>query len=317
MACIALSGRSNGVEAKRSHAPIGAAYRSVSSFPGSWMRTDRLPGLSYSRLPRRLPVLVATPLTEPTAAINVLGVSVDALNMQDALQFIDRAIATNSQTYICVTGVHGIMESQADAELRNIHNRAGLVVPDGMPLVWLGRLQGHSEMDRVYGPDLLLELCQHSITRGYRHFFYGGGESVAEDLAQQLQRRFPGLQVSGTLSPPFRPLTQDEELDLFARVSDGRTDIVWIGLSTPKQERFMASVVGRMPAHVMIGVGAAFDFHSGRKRQAPYWMQRSGLEWLFRLASEPGRLWKRYLTNNPRFVVSVIAQSLGLRKYEI
>lgn len=247
--------------------------------------------------------------------VNVLGVGVSRLNMSKALARIDTFIQEGARTYVCVTGVHGVMESQRDPVLKRIHNRAGLVTPDGMPLVWLGRLHGVSDMDRVYGPDLLLALCEHSVDRGYRHFFFGGADGVAPKLAKRLQERFPGLQVAGTYTPPFRLLTADEEAALARTVEASRADVMWIGLSTPKQERFMASHVGRLAAPVMIGVGAAFDFHAGLKVQAPYWMQRSGLEWLFRLTTEPRRLWKRYLVNNPRFVLLTLAQLLRLRPF--
>lgn len=250
-------------------------------------------------------------------SLNILGVGVSAINIGQALEFVDAVISASARTYVCVTGVHGVMESQRDPELRTIHNRAGLVTPDGMPLVWLGRWRGRREMDRVYGPDLMLELCRHSVEKGYRHFFYGGAEGVAAELAARLQARIPGLQVAGWYTPPFRPLRDEEEAELFSRIAESGADIVWVGLSTPKQERFMGRSHGRLPAAVMIGVGAAFDIHSGAKRQAPQWMQRSGLEWLFRLAIEPRRLWKRYLSNNPRFVIGIIGQSLGLKKYEI
>src|SRR5690554_3635600 len=256
------------------------------------------------------------PMTEPSS-LNVLGVRVDAIDMSAALRFFDEAIGANDRTYVCVTGVHGVMESQRDPHLRAIHNRAGLVTPDGMPLVWLGKLQGASRMDRVYGPDLLLEVCARSVEQGYRHFFFGGAEGVAEQLAQRLQGRFPGLQVVGHYTPPFRQLTQEEEADLERVVAAAKPDIMWVGLSTPKQERFMSRMVGRLEVPVMVGVGAAFDFHAGRKRQAPRWMQRSGLEWFFRMVTEPRRLAGRYMRNNPLFVALVTAQLLGLRRYRL
>ena len=193
------------------------------------------------------------------------------------------------------------MESQRDDELRRIHETAGLVTPDGMPLVWIAHLLGHSHVERVYGPDLLLACCERSILRGYRHFFYGGAPGVGECLAARLGARFPGLSVAGLFSPPFRPLSADEDGALVDCINAARPDIVWVGLSTPKQERWMAAHVGRLDAPVLIGVGAAFDFHAGVKRQAPRWMQRSGLEWSFRLAMEPRRRWRRYLRNNPAF----------------
>jgi N-acetylglucosaminyldiphosphoundecaprenol N-acetyl-beta-D-mannosaminyltransferase len=246
---------------------------------------------------------------------NILGVGVSALNMAMALEIIEGWIERREPHYVCVTGVHGVMESQRDEELRRIHNRAGLVTPDGMPLVWLSRLQGFHHVERVYGPDLMLALCERSAAKGYRHFFYGGAEGVPEQLASVLQKRFPGLQVAGTFSPPFRSLTADEDDRIVQMINAAAPDIVWVGLSTPKQERWMAGHRERLTAPVLIGVGAAFDFLTGRKPQAPRWMQRAGLEWLFRLLTEPRRLWRRYLINNPLFVALVVLQALGVRRY--
>ena len=249
--------------------------------------------------------------------VNILGVGVSAINIAMALEAIEGWIARRSPRYVCVTGVHGVMESQRDEELRRIHNRAGLVTPDGMPLVWLSRLKGLGHVERVYGPHLMLAICERSVSKGYRHFFYGGAEGVPEQLAVVLQNRFPGMQVVGTFSPPFRPLTAEEDEQIVQMINENRPDIVWIGLSTPKQERWMAEHTHRLNAPVLIGVGAAFDFLSGRKPQAPRWMQRAGLEWLFRLLTEPRRLWRRYLVNNPLFVMLVLAQALGLRRYTL
>lgn len=249
--------------------------------------------------------------------VNILGVGVSAINMAMALETIEGWIARRRPCYVCVTGVHGVMESQRDEELRRIHNRAGLVTPDGMPLVWLSRLKGLGHVERVYGPHLMLAICERSVSKGYRHFFYGGAEGLPEQLAVVLQNRFPGLQVVGTFSPPFRPLTAEEDEQIVQMINENRPDIVWIGLSTPKQERWMAEHTHRLNAPVLIGVGAAFDFLSGRKPQAPRWMQRAGLEWLFRLLTEPRRLWRRYLINNPLFVMLVLAQALGLRRYTL
>ena len=234
--------------------------------------------------------------------VDVLGVNVSAVTMDRTLEILDHWITTGQQRYVCVTGVHGVMESRRDETLRQIHNNAGLVTPDGMPLVWWSQLTGQRQTERVYGPDLLLSCCQRSLTTGYRHFFYGGGDGVAERLVQRLTRRFPGLEVAGTYTPPFRPLTHAEDEEVVRVINDAAPDIVWVGLSTPKQEYWMAQHVGRLDAPALIGIGAAFDFHAGLKRQAPRWMQRSGLEWFFRLSTEPRRLWKRYLTNNPAFV---------------
>jgi len=249
--------------------------------------------------------------------VNVLGVGVDPVNPARAVEIIERWIATRDRQYVCVSGIHGVMESQRDESIRAIHNRAGLVVPDGMPLVWLSRLHGFRQADRVYGPDLMLECCGRSIQTGHRHYFYGGGSGVPEQLVSRLRERFPGLPVAGTFSPPFRPLAPEEDGAVVHRINAAQPDIVWVGLSTPKQERWMAEHRDRLDAPVLIGVGAAFDFHAGLKRQAPRWMQRSGLEWLFRLLSEPRRLWRRYLRNNPLFVWQLLLQALGLKRYDV
>jgi len=255
-------------------------------------------------------------MTSPIARVNILGVQVSAINMDIALTTIDQWIARRERHYVCVTGVHGVMESQTDEHLRRIHNAAGLVTPDGMPLVWLARGHGQPQTRRVYGPDLMLAVCEHSQTTGYRHYLYGGLEGVPETLAARLQARWPQLQIVGTYSPPFRALTPEEDARLVDQINQAAPDIVWVGLSTPKQERWMAAHVNLLNAPVLIGVGAAFDFHAGLKKQAPRWMQKSGLEWFFRLWTEPKRLWRRYLTNNPKFVWAVTLQWLGWRRYD-
>mgnify|MGYP005841979083 CR=1 FL=1 len=253
----------------------------------------------------------------PLERVNILGVGVSAINMTLALETIQGWIASGEQRYVTVTGVHGVMESQRDSHIREIHNRAGMVTPDGMPLVWLSRLKGQPHVSRVYGPDLMLAVCEASVAAGWRHFLYGGAEGVPDLLAGKLQERFPGLVIAGTYSPPFRAITPEEDEAIVKMISDARPDIVWVGLSTPKQERWMAAHLGRVNAPVMIGVGAAFDFHTGLKRQAPRWVQRIGMEWFFRLATEPRRLARRYLINNPTFVMLVLAQALGLRRYTL
>jgi N-acetylglucosaminyldiphosphoundecaprenol N-acetyl-beta-D-mannosaminyltransferase len=249
--------------------------------------------------------------------VNVLGVGVSAINIPMALQTIDQWIQEHSQQYVCVTGVHGVIESQRAEDLRRIHNRAGMVTPDGMPLVWVSHLKGYPQVTRVYGPDLMLAICEHSVPKGYRHFFYGGAEGVPERLVLNLTEWFHGLNVVGTYSPPFRPMNAEEEEQLLQLIEKARPDILWVGLSTPKQELWMADHIGKVNAPVLIGVGAAFDFHAGLKKQAPPWMQRNGLEWLFRLVTEPRRLWRRYLINNPLFIVMILAQFLGLKRYSL
>jgi len=251
------------------------------------------------------------------ARVNVLGVAISALNLGLAEEFIGRALQERRRGYVCVTGVHGVSEAQSDEGFRRILNNSLLNTPDGMPMVWMGRLQGVKHMSRVYGPDLMLRVCDWTRRHGGSHFLYGGGPGVAEALKERLEAQFPGLKIVGTFTPPFRPLNAGEENDLQARISTLKPDIIWVGLSTPKQEKFMAQYLPRLQTTLMFGVGAAFDFHAGRVRQAPRWMQRSGLEWLFRLCCEPRRLWKRYLKNNPLFVLRAGLQLTGLKKYQV
>jgi len=249
---------------------------------------------------------------------DLLGVQVSAISLPQAVELIARAIQEGvpreGARWVCVTGVHGVMESQRDPELQRIHNRAFMVTPDGMPLVWLGRKAGYRHMTRVYGPDLMTEICRLSPERGWRHFLYGGEPGVEDLLAQKLRERFPGIEIVGTWCPPFRPLTDAEKDDISSMINRARPDIVWVGLSTPKQERWMAEMAPRLRVPVLVGVGAAFDFLSGRKPQAPRWMQRSGLEWLFRLMTEPRRLWRRYLVNNMLFVLSLLCGNRCLQE---
>jgi N-acetylglucosaminyldiphosphoundecaprenol N-acetyl-beta-D-mannosaminyltransferase len=243
------------------------------------------------------------------ATVDVLGVQISVINQDRAREVLFSAVRTGRRGYVTVTGVHGVMEAQEDEEFRAILNNALLTTPDGMPMVWMGRLQGERSIARVYGPDLVLNLCEHSRSENFSHFFCGGAPGVAEDLALKLRQRFPSLNVVGTFTPPFRPLNHDELSKLQQRVRTARPDFFWVGLSTPKQERFMAAHLNLLPeAKIMIGVGAAFDLLTGRVRQAPRWVQRSGLEWLYRLSQEPRRLGRRYLVNNPRFVLRAFLQ---------
>ncbi len=253
----------------------------------------------------------------PPARVNVLGVGISAINLDSAVAAIGQALQQRTRGYICVTGVHGVTEARNDPAFRSILNGAFLNTPDGMPMVWMGRLQGFRDIRRVYGPDLMLRVCEYARSLGLTHFLYGGAPGVAEDLKVRLEGRFPGLRIIGTCTPPFRPLTQVEEQDLERRVNALRPDIFWVGLSTPKQEKFMAQHWQRLQATLFLGVGAAFDFHSGRARQAPRWMQRGGLEWLFRLGCEPRRLWKRYLKNNPLFLARAFLQLTRMRRYTL
>lgn len=248
---------------------------------------------------------------------NVLGVGVSAINMAEALQLSERLLREKGKGYVCLTGVHGIMEAQRDDTLRAILNRSFLCAPDGMPTVWVGRLQGHRTMRRVYGPDYMLEMCKMTVRAGFRHFLYGGKAGVALRLKRQLELMVPAIHIVGTYTPPFRSLTPPEEKRMVAVVNQARPDIVWIGLSTPKQERFMARYADRLEASLMVGVGAAFDIHAGLLTDAPNWVKRCGLQWMDRLVKEPRRLWRRYLTNNPKFLWDIGLQLSGLRRFDI
>ncbi len=204
--------------------------------------------------------------------------------------------------YICVTSVHGIVAAHDDPEIAKILNEADIATPDGMPIVWALRSFGDREQQRVYGPTLMLELCRSAASNGHRIFLYGGREETLTVLIGRLHGLFPGLIIGGSYSPPFRPLTGAEKDDVRERILQSDSDIVFVGISTPKQEQWMYENRGCFPGATLIGVGAAFDFHAGRVKQAPAWMQRNGFEWLFRMAIEPARLWRRYLLITPRFL---------------
>jgi len=257
------------------------------------------------------------PPAPPAPTYDLLGVNMSVLNIPDAVRRILEAVEQRRRGYICVTGVHGIMESRTDQSLRQILNNAFLCTPDGMPTVWMGKLSGHPEMSRVYGPDLMLAVMEATRDKPVRHFFYGGQEGVADNLKTKLEQRFPGVSITGTFCPPFRPLTEEEVHELQSKVSTSQADIVWVGLSTPKQERFMAEYLPQLDTSIMVGVGAAFDFHSGRVKQAPVWIQRNGLEWLYRVMQEPKRLWRRYFSIVPRFMLLVAAgKALGRAAFD-
>lgn len=248
--------------------------------------------------------------------INVLGVGVSAINLEQALAEIERWVSARAPSYVCVCTVHGVMDCQRFDDLKQVFNSAGMVTPDGMPLVWLGRAQ-HAHVSRVYGPDLMLAEFDSSSSSGHRHFLYGGGGGTGGKLAAAMRARFPKLEIVGVLEPPFASLDQLVSPETAATINAARPDVVWVGIGSPKQERWMARMRPLLDAPVLIGVGAAFDFHSGAVRQAPGWMQRAGLEWLFRLVTNPRRLWRRYLVDNPWFVWALTMQRLGFRRYEI
>ncbi|HEY1677444.1 MAG TPA: WecB/TagA/CpsF family glycosyltransferase [Candidatus Sulfotelmatobacter sp.] len=257
-------------------------------------------------------------MSNPSAdsCVNILGVKVHATSMDRALARLQTAVAQNEKGYVCVTGVQGVMEAQVDSNLKRIINGALLTIPDGRPTVWVGWLRGHLDMRQVTGPTMMLQICELSPKNGYKHFFYGGNDGVADQLKEALTQQYPGLNVVGTYTPPFRPLTAEEEADLVRHVSETQPDFFWVGLSTPKQERFMDQYGSKLDAKIMLGVGAAFDMHTGRIKDAPYWMKFTGLQWIHRIWQDPKRLWKRYLVNNPKFVYQITLELLGIRKQQ-
>jgi N-acetylglucosaminyldiphosphoundecaprenol N-acetyl-beta-D-mannosaminyltransferase len=248
---------------------------------------------------------------------NVLGVAMSAMDVPIATQAVLAACADKRKGYVCVTGVHGVTEAQKDEEFRRILNGAFLNTCDGMPLVWVGRSTSGANVQRVYGPDLMLAIMEATRDGKFSHYFYGGAPGIADALCKTMEQRFPGVRIVGTHCPPFRPLTEEEENALRAEVEAKQPDLFWVGLSTPKQERFMAAFLPRLATTVALGVGAAFDFHTGRMKEAPRWMMRSGLQWLHRLASDPRRLWKRYAVIVPTFLTRIFLQLTGLKKYPL
>ena len=245
----------------------------------------------------------------PPPTVDVLGVPLALTDYERTMDWMDATIQQHGKGYICVAATHTVVATQDDPELRAAVCNASLVVPDGQPVVWAMNALGNNLTNRVYGPDLMAKYCERSALTGARMFLYGGrNQGVLVQLALNLRRRFDGLQIVGGYSPPFRPLS-DEEIDaVVAEINHAKPDVVWVGIGVPKQEKWMAALRDRIDAPVLVGVGAAFDFHAGLVPQAPAWMQSAGLEWLFRLSKEPRRLWKRYLTYNPRFVFGFARQ---------
>jgi len=246
-----------------------------------------------------------------SAVMEILGVRVSVTNLDEAVQRVDHWIQAKSPSYVCVAPVSTIMEAQDDTTFRGIVNAAGMVTPDGMPLVWTGQWRGEKSIGRTYGPDLMLALCQKGEAKGYRHFLYGANESTNKCLIERLKERFPKMNIVGHWAPPQRTKEQLEDEQVLKMIDNCAPDILWIGLGCPKQEYWMHHHRPKMKVPVMIGVGAAFDFLAGVKKQAPRWMQRSGLEWAFRLSTEPGRLWRRYLIGNTRFVWLLVKSTLS------
>jgi N-acetylglucosaminyldiphosphoundecaprenol N-acetyl-beta-D-mannosaminyltransferase len=245
----------------------------------------------------------------------VLGVRVHAIQMRETIaQIEDWVQHRDLGRYVAFTGMHGVAEARKNAGIQKILNEADLVVPDGMSLVWLGRWHRYPLPRRVYGPELMLAFCEQTGA-AYRHFFYGGKPGVADELAATLRQRF-NINIAGTYTPPFRPVTEKEEEELSARIQSAAPDVLWVGLSTPKQERWMYEHRNKLDVPVMLGVGAAFDLNSGHLKQAPTWMRDHGLEWLYRLVQEPRRLWRRYLLYGADFLWNVSLELLGFKQFD-
>jgi N-acetylglucosaminyldiphosphoundecaprenol N-acetyl-beta-D-mannosaminyltransferase len=245
----------------------------------------------------------------PPPAQEVLGVPLALTDYERTMDWIDQTVAADGRGYICVAAVHTVMASQEDPELRAAVLASDLTVPDGQPLVWAMNALGHDMPSRVYGPELMDRYCARAARTGARVYLYGGrNQGALAQLARNLRLRHPGLRIVGGYAPPFRPLTGEETQAITREINQSRADVVWVGIGVPKQEKWMAAMRDRLTAPVLVGVGAAFDFHAGLVPQAPEWMQRFGLEWAYRLSREPRRLWKRYLRYNPRFVTGFLRQ---------
>jgi len=246
-----------------------------------------------------------------------MGVRVDAVQIPGVIETMKGWIEERREPrFIAVTGMHGVTEARHDPAFRRALNTADLVVPDGMPLVWMGRRHGHPLERRVYGPELMIEFCRATAPRGYRHFFYGGAPGVAATLAERMSSTFRGVRVAGIFSPPFRDLHEREKESLRAWINRAAPDVLWVGLSTPKQEKWMVENRAHLDVPVMVGVGAAFDLNTGRIRQAPPWMRENGLEWLYRFSRDPRRLWRRYLLRGPEFLWNVSLEITRLRRFD-
>jgi N-acetylglucosaminyldiphosphoundecaprenol N-acetyl-beta-D-mannosaminyltransferase len=247
--------------------------------------------------------------------VNILGVGVTPVNLTKTLKILEKWRAEGRREYVLCTSVHGLVEAQRDPEIRRALNRSGLTTEDGMPLVWWCQRSGYPDAGRVSGTDLLLAMCERAPQKGHRHYFYGGSPRAVEALVSRLVQRFPGLVVAGYRSPPFRPLTAEEDAADVRAINESNPDYVWVGLGMPKQDKWIVQHVGKIQAAALLGVGAAFDFVAGTKSRAPLWMQRSGLEWLFRLVTEPRRLAPRYLVYNSIFIARALQQLTGWKSY--
>ena len=256
------------------------------------------------------------PFVPQPETAEVLGVPLGLIDYDGALDWIDAMVAARQRGYVCVCNVHAVMASEEDPALRSALLGSSLNVPDGQPLVWALNLLGHSLSDRVYGPELMARSCARAAGSGQRVYLYGGrNQGALVQLALNLRQRYPGVRIVGGYSPPHRPLAADERGAVIKEINGSRADVVWVGIGVPKQEKWMAEMRDALEAPVLVGVGAAFDFHAGLVPQAPSWLQESGLEWAYRLAHEPRRLWRRYTRYNPRFVGAFARQLRAHRRH--
>jgi N-acetylglucosaminyldiphosphoundecaprenol N-acetyl-beta-D-mannosaminyltransferase len=247
------------------------------------------------------------------AKVSLLGVPTDAQTFEIAIATLLKWAQPPGMRYVSTCPVYTIMMCVDDPAVMAAVSGAAMAAADGMPVVWMQRRRGHPEAERVYGPDVMLALCEHGVPAGLGHFLLGGAPGVPQRLAEKLHARFPGLNIAGAHSPPFSDQLDAPDPALVALLNDSGANVIWVGLGSPKQDLWMALYRPLLRAPLLIGVGAAFDMLAGVKRQAPAWMRGIGLEWLFRLAQEPGRLGKRYLVHNPRFVWRVVLEELALR----
>jgi N-acetylglucosaminyldiphosphoundecaprenol N-acetyl-beta-D-mannosaminyltransferase len=265
-----------------------------------------------------LPLQVVAPAPGVVPALNsvgLVGIPVGLVDYEGMLDWIDAMVAAGDRGYVCVSNVHAVMAAEEDPELRSALLHSSVNVPDGQPLVWAMGLLGHRLDSRVYGPELMARACARAAETGRTMYLYGGrNQGALVQLTLNLRRRFPGLKIVGGYSPPHRPLSAEEEAAVAAEINHSGADIVWVGIGVPKQEKWMARMRDRLDAPVLVGVGAAFDFHAGLVPQAPPMMQDHGLEWAYRLVQEPRRLWRRYLRYNPRFVLAFTRQLVAHRR---
>jgi N-acetylglucosaminyldiphosphoundecaprenol N-acetyl-beta-D-mannosaminyltransferase len=259
--------------------------------------------------PNPLPAPTPVPGTaEQPATVKLLGIDLALTDYERTMDWIDDQVTRRARTYVIPAAVHCVMVAHEERETWDAV-QGGVVVPDGQPLVWAMRMLGHEAASRVYGPELMARYCERAAETGTRMFLYGGrNQGALVQLALNLRRRYPGVKIVGGYSPPFRDLDSDERQAVVDEINRSGADVVWVGIGQPKQEKWMHSMRDSLDAPVLVGVGAAFDFHAGLVPQAPSWMQEIGLEWAYRLAHEPRRLWRRYARYNPRFVAAFLRQ---------